>query len=486
MILDDILVNLKEEEKRISYTYQGSSYTFHDFYRFVCNIYHFLKKENSSRKPVIVYGQKQAYQKATFLACSFAGMTYVPMSQEMPMDRIRKIIEQVKPGLIVGDLESEEIKKFSQKEIEKIMEKEDYEEIETIAMKPEDIYYIIFTSGSTGVPKGVKVSYKNVNSCIRWLQKITSAEHEVILNQADFSFDLSVADLYLSLVSKSEHYILEKNHKMDFSKWFEDLRKSKATLAVLTPSFADLLLLDRRFDEVLMPNLRKILFCGEQLLKSTVDKLYERFSKVKIVNLYGPTECTFAVTSIEIPRDFAFETIPCGKVKPDCEIVILDEQRKAVKDGELGEILIAGESVASGYVAENQMDRFITYHEQPAYLTGDLGYLKNGILYYKCRKDRQIKWKGYRIELADVEKNLLDLSYVERAVVAVKKEEHQKISKMIAFVKLQETIEKSALEIKKDLEQRIPDYMCPTIKIVTKFPMNQNGKCDEQKLLEDC
>lgn len=485
MILDDILVNLKKEDEKISYTYQGISYTFHDFYRFVCNIYHFLKKENSSRKPVIVYGQKQVYQKATFLACSFAGMTYVPMSQEMPMDRIRKIIEQVKPGLIVGDLESEEIKNFSQKEIEKIMKKEDYEEIETIAMKPEDIYYIIFTSGSTGVPKGVKVSYKNVNSCIRWLQEITSAENEVILNQADFSFDLSVADLYLSLVSKSEHYILEKNHKMDFSKWFENLRKSKATMAVLTPSFADLLLLDKRFDEALMPNLRKIFFCGEQLLKSTVDKLYERFSKVKIVNLYGPTECTFAVTSMEIPRDFTFETIPCGKVKQDCEIVILNEAGMPVKDGELGEILIVGESVASGYVAENQMDKFVTYYEQPAYLTGDLGYLKNGILYYKCRKDRQIKWKGYRIELADVERNLLDSSYVERAVVVAKKEEHDKVSKMIAFVKLKENIKKSVLEIKKDLEQRVPNYMCPAIKIVTRFPVNRNGKCDEQKLLED-
>lgn len=484
MFLDDILVKLKKKQEKISYTYQNISYTYYDFYRFVCNIYHFLKKENSSKKPIMVYGQKQIYQKATFLACSFAGMAYVPISQETPVDRMKKIVEQVEPGLIIGDLEAEGIKNFSQQEIEKIMKKEQYEEIETIAIKPEDIYYIIFTSGSTGIPKGVKVSYKNVNSCIRWLQKITNAKNEIILNQADFSFDLSVADLYLSLVSESEHYILENNHKMDFAKLFENLRKSNATLAVLTPSFADLLLLDKRFDEALMPNLRKILFCGEQLLKSTVDKLYERFSKLKIINLYGPTECTFAVTSMEIPRNFQFETIPCGKVKQDCEIVILDEQGNSVKEGDLGEILIAGESVASGYVAENGMDRFVTYHHQPAYLTGDLGYLKNGILYYKCRKDRQIKWKGYRIELADIEKNLLDLAYVERAVVVAKRKD-DKISKMIAFVKVKENVEKDVLGIKRDLEQKIPSYMCPTIKIVTEFPMNQNGKCDEQKLLED-
>ena len=88
------------------------------------------------------------------------------------------------------------------------MSSDTYKEIHDIYLKPDDIYYIIFTSGSTGIPKGVKITYKNLNSCINWLKTITKIEKGVILNQANFSFDLSVADLYLSLISESEHFII--------------------------------------------------------------------------------------------------------------------------------------------------------------------------------------------------------------------------------------------------------------------------------------
>lgn len=255
---------------------------------------------------------------------------------------------------------------------------------------------------------------------------------------------------------------------------------------VATPSFLDLLLVDKSFNEKLMPNLTTIIFCGEKLLKSTIDKLYERFKKLKIINCYGPTECTFAVTSIEIPRNtLNLSEIPVGKVKNDCEIVIVDENLKPVKDGVVGEILIIGNSVADGYTQESKNDNFITYHNQKAYLTGDLGYMEKGCLYYKCRKDKQIKYKGYRIELTDIEKNLQDFDYIEKAVVVAKEDKNNKISKLIAFVKMKENIEKNILEIKEDLKKKIPEYMCPTIKIVKGFPINQNGKCDEKKLLEE-
>jgi D-alanine--poly(phosphoribitol) ligase subunit 1 len=366
------------------------------------------------------------------------------------------------------------------------MNNNNFKDINTIYMKKEDIYYIIFTSGSTGVPKGVKVTYNNLNSCVNWLQDITKAEKEVILNQANFSFDLSVADLYLSLVSESEHYILESENKIDFTKLFKELNESNATMAVMTPSFADLLLLDKSFNDELMPNLRTIIFCGEKLLKSTIDKLYERFKKLKIINSYGPTECTFAVTSIKIPRNTVnLNEIPVGKVKSDCKIIIVDHDLKPVEKGTVGEILITGKSVANGYVEESKNINFITYNNERAYLTGDLGYIENECLYYKCRKDKQVKYKGYRIELTDIENNLHNFNYIEKAVVVAKQDKNSKTSRLIAFIKLKENIEKSALDVKEDLEKKLPEYMCPTIKIIKEFPINQNGKCDEKKLLEE-
>ena len=479
MILDDILKILKEKSDNKAYTINNESYTYTQLYKFVCNIYQFLLKENKQKKPVIVYGHKEIYMKATFIACSFAGMTYVPIDENMPKERVEQIIKQVEPELIIG-------KNISKQKINEIMNQENYKEIEEIYLKPENIYYIIFTSGSTGIPKGVKVTYKNVNSCINWLKDITKIKKGVVLNQANFSFDLSVADLYLSLISGSEHFIINEISGLDFNKIFEQLKISKANIMVATPSFVDLLLLDKSFAKEIMPNLQTILFCGENLLKTTVNKLYSRFDNVQIINSYGPTECTFAVTSIEINKEMLnSENIPVGIPKKDVEIYIVDENKNELKEEEIGEILIVGESVADGYIGKLSKNSFINYNGKKAYLTGDLGYIKNGILYCKGRKDNQIKFKGYRIELTDIEKNLQDLDYIDNAVAVANTNKEGKVLNIIAFVILRENITETELEIKKDLQKKIPEYMCPKIKIIKEFPLNANGKCDKKRLLEE-
>ena len=483
MILDEILENLKSKGKYRAYTVNNQSYFYEDFYKFVCNIYHFILLNNKEKKPIIVYGHKEVYMKATFLACSFAGISYVPIDESIPKERVNLIINQVNPYCIIGDFESEFCKNIEKQQIYELMENENFEEISKIYLKSNDVYYMIFTSGSTGVPKGVKVTYKNLDSCIRWLKEILKVDNDIILNQANFSFDLSVADLYLSVASGSEHFILENSTKFDFLSIYEQLKQSNATIAVMTPSFADLLLLDKKFGDEILPHLKTIMFCGETLLKTTVQKLYSKFKKLKIINSYGPTECTFAVTSIEITDEILKqENIPIGKPKKDVEIIVLDENRKQLSDNKIGEILIVGESVADGYIGEIQENSFIDYNGKKAYLTGDLGYWSNGNLYYKCRKDNQIKYKGYRIELADIENNLYDLKYFEKVKVFEKKTSDNKITKLIAFVKLKTNINKTEVEIKKELALKIPEYMRPTIKILEEFPINNNGKTDIEKL----
>lgn len=153
-----------------------------------------------------------------------------------------------------------------------------------------------------------------------------------------------------------------------------------------------------------------------------------------------------------------------------------------MKDGQKGEILIAGESVASGYLGETTEESFIKYNGKKAYLTGDLGYIENGNLYYVDRKDNQIKYKGYRIEIADIEENIYELNYIEKVKVITKKDNENKINKLVAFVKLKSDVNKKIEEIKKDLTLKIPNYMIPTIKILQEFPTNDNGKIDTEML----
>lgn len=406
---------------------------------------------------------------ASFLACAFAGLTYVPVDITIPDGRKKKIIEQVNPKIIID------------KEIENIMDRENYKGISKIDMKDEDIFYIIFTSGSTGEPKGVQITYNNLKSCTKWLEDICNIENAVILNQANFSFDLSVADIYLSLLTKSKHYIIERNTQKDFKILFQELKKSNATFAVFTPSFADLLLVDKNFNKSLMPNLQKILFCGEKLTKNTVNKLYNRFENIQIINSYGPTECTFAVTSTEVKQN---EEISIGKPKQDVCIYVVDEDLNELNENEIGEFLISGKSVGKGYLNPSlNKNRFIKFKNEKAYCTGDLGYKKDGKFYYIGRKDKQIKYNGYRIELSEIEKAFYNIEYVEKVIVATTKNDEGKVNKIIAFVK--GNCEISKQELKKEISQTLPEYMIPRIKIVKTMPINENGKIDEKSLLEE-
>lgn len=469
-MVNKILQNLKKYPDDECYQIKDKIYRNKDLYKYVCNIYNYLLENNEIKRTVVVKGHKQIYMIASFIACSMAGFTYVPIDEEIPKERAKKIIEQVQPKLIIDET------------IEKIMEKDNPEDIEKIYLKDEDIYYIIFTSGTTGEPKGVQITYKNLKSCMFWLEEICKIEQSVVLNQANFSFDLSVADLYLPLLTRSKHYILEKATLRDYPELFKELGRSNAELMVVTPSFIDLLLIDKSFNKYLMPNLKKILFCGEKLGESTVSKLFERFENLEIINCYGPTECTFAVTCDKVRRG---EKISIGIPKKDVKIFIVDDNLQEFKENEVGEILISGESVGSGYLkSELNQDVFIEFMGEKAYLTGDLGYKCKDKFYCLGRKDKQVKYKGYRIEISEIESVLSKLEFIEKSVVVADFDDNEKVNKIIAFVKEKEDCIKSSKEIREKLKNYLPDYMIPVIRIVEQFPLNVNGKVDERKLLE--
>ncbi len=469
-MLNKILLNLKKYPDDECYQIKDKIYKNKNLYKYICNIYNYLLINNKKRKPVIVKGQKQIYMLASFLACSIAGFAYVPIDEDAPEERTRKIIKQINPDLIID------------KTIEKIMEKDNPKDVENRYMKDDDLYYIIFTSGTTGEPKGVQITYKNLKSCMSWVEKICDIKQSVILNQANFSFDLSVADLYLSLLTRSKHYILERETLKNYIELFKELNKSNAELMVITPSFADLLLIDKSFDKNLMPSLKKILFCGEKLGEKTVSKLLNRFDNLEIINCYGPTECTFAVTSDKVKKN---EKISIGIPKNDVQIFIVNDKLQEVKENEIGEILISGESVGNGYLnSELSKEVFIEYKGKKSYLTGDLGYKNNGKFYCLGRKDKQIKYKGYRIEISEIENILNKIEFIEKAVVVADANDNGKVNKIIAFIKENENCTKNSKEIKQIIKKYLPEYMIPVIRIIKQIPLNINGKIDTKKLLE--
>jgi len=484
-MLEKILWNLKNLNE-ICYSINDEVYTYRELYRRVSNLVNFFENNCKGNEPILVYGHKDFSMIVSFLGCSFCGIPYIPVDVSMPKMRIESIINQVKPQMIIGDLDIPFDNKIDNQKLKAIFLTDAKKDIKKIKMKKNDIYYIIFTSGSTGEPKGVKVSYSNIDSCIEWLNNLILPKNEVILNQGLFSFDLSVADIYLSLVSGSNHYILDKSTQNNYEKLFTDLEKSMASIAVMTPSFADFLLSSRNFNRYLMPELNKIIFCGEKLSKETVTKLFERFPYTHIINSYGPTECTFAVTAIEITREMLNQDeLSIGVPKSDVSMYIVDEELNLKKDGEVGEIIIAGKSVADGYVKETENKKFINYKGKHSYLTGDLGYKLEKNYFFCGRKDRQIKLHGYRIELLDIENSIKKIDSVEKCVVVVKYADEKKVERVFCFVKLKDNTEISEFELVKQSKLLLPNYIIPKIVIVDDFPLTQNGKCDEKRLLEN-
>ena len=175
--------------------------------------------------------------------------------------------------------------------------------------------YIIFPSGSTGTPKGVPISYANLGNFTRWIcsdEVLSGFEHPVVFSPASFGFDLSVAGIYYTLANGGTLITVSREEQKSFDGIFSALQKSGAEIAMVTPTFMKLCLLNGDFNAEKFPRLRCCWFCGERLEKALCEKLLRRFPSLKIINAYGPTEATCAVCSAMITA----ETLAAGEPLP--------------------------------------------------------------------------------------------------------------------------------------------------------------------------
>lgn len=256
------------------------------------------------KRPIVVYGHKSPKMLVAFLGCVKSGRAYVPVDISVPRNRVETIIDAVEPLVILHTESFIDYKNYPTINVCNLSDciKSPQTVTEADYVKEEDIYYIIFTSGSTGKPKGVQITYGALNHFTEWALTLGDCEKKGMhyLNQAPFSFDLSVMDLYMSLSTGSCLVSLEKTVQSDYRKLFEHLESGDINIWVSTPSFADMCMADPKFCQDLMPNMKLFLFCGETLTNKSAENLATRFPRAQVINTYGPTESTVAVTSAEI------------------------------------------------------------------------------------------------------------------------------------------------------------------------------------------
>ncbi len=465
-ILELIRKTVVSDPSRTAYRSGDDSVSYSSLWNMAETGAKYLRRQGTS--PVIVYGGKEVSSVVSIISCLMARRAYVPVNAGTPATRVRRIIEATGSDLILTDHNANvfgtEYCRVS-----------DLEQFSGGAEKNSDtdIAYIIFTSGSTGEPKGVPVSVENLENFVRWissLHPLRDYRGRTVFNQASFSFDLSVADLYYSLCN---------GHTLTASP--VGLRErpeavlgalAYANVAVMTPTFARFCLLYKEFSAENCPGLQCIYFCGETLDVITVRRLFRAFPELSVINAYGPTEATSAVTAVGITPEMADSTdiLPVGIVGESAVSVSVED----------GEIVLRGKSVFGGY-QDGTSGGWFSENGVNGYRTGDTGEIKDGLLYFYGRKDRRIKYQGYRIELDDIERNLGTIDGIKDCAVIAKKNGDGTTKLIKAFVVTDGTPDSAAVRNK--LKELIPGYMIPkTISFIDALPVNANGKTDRKEL----
>ncbi len=437
-----------------AYCVDGKTYSYGELFGRAKEISSEISEAKSSS--AVISGGRSFETMAAIIACIFSKTAYIPVDVSLPEERREKIIKSSGASLIIDCSGEKAI-------IKKIGTEENKKENETA--------YIIFTSGSTGEPKGVPISYGNLDNFIRWikdLEPLDKFEHTAVLNHASFSFDLSTAAIFYALFGG--HTLVQYENNGDFESLFAAMKENKTGVLVATPTFIRLCLLNGDFSEKEYTFVKCMYFCGETLQKSLVYTVFKRFPNIRIINAYGPTEAASAVCAVEITKESLEkeEILPVGKISSSATEITIEND----------EIVLKGKSVFGGYLGK-QAGGYYRENGKNCFRTGDMGLIRDGKIYFKGRKDSQIKYKGYRIELSDIEANIFSVSGIDDCAVIAKRNPEGEVRFIKAFVcgKISEN------ELRTELSKKLPEYMIPkTIKFLEKLPQNQNGKTDRKEL----
>ena len=437
------------------------------------------KRFGDDRRPIAVLGHREPEMLVAFLGGVKSGRPYVPIDTALPQTRTDQIVASSNAAFV---LTPDQIRQYSS----------DEPRSSTTPVEKNGPFYILFTSGSTGEPKGVIITLACLEHFISWMlaEQQFSERCEVFLNQAPFSFDLSVMDLYCNLATGGTLFSVSRDLIENPKKLYSALANSKVTTWVSTPSFAQMCLVEDKFAEAMLPRVRRFLFCGETLAPQTAAQLLARFPQAQVWNMYGPTEATVATTSIRVDAAMLEKCspLPVGRVMPGTKILVVDENGGEVFSNERGEVIIAGPNVSPGYVGRPDLTAraFFDYRGLRAYKTGDLGRFRDSLLFFEGRIDQQIKLSGYRIELGDVEANLRALPTIRDAVVipVIKSGAAQSLTAFVTLAARNETSDfKLTHNLRSQLGERLPAYMLPRkFVFLDVFPMTANGKVDRTAL----
>jgi len=376
-----------------------------------------------------------------------AGCAYLPLDPEYPRQRINYMLKDAKVSLILttgselSDLTQLTTKTFDITTVEHSVK---ISNSELPSLQPDALAYIIYTSGSTGNPKGVPITHQNIINSTLARPLFYGGDPESFLLMSSIAFDSSKAGIFWTLCTGGTLVISEKRLEQDMDHLSKIVEKNAVSHTLMLPSLYGLLLNHGDIDK--LQGLSGVIVAGEACTERLCKKHFEILPGTELFNEYGPTEASVWCIAHKITRDDLKGPIPIGKPIANTEVYILNDRLEQVPYGAVGELYIGGAGLTNGYLnlPEENQKHFVFWppnSKTPSrlYRSGDLvRYDKKGVLQFLGRKDQQVKVRGFRIELDEVEKVILGSTLVDRAVVCVEGVQHASDSLETSSLKTQD------------------------------------------------
>ncbi|MCT4618559.1 MAG: amino acid adenylation domain-containing protein, partial [Marinisporobacter sp.] len=421
-----------------------------------------------------------------------AGGAYLPIDPEYPKERIEFMLEDSRADIVLTQSHLLKKVKFKGQMIDlrdKSLYQGDSSNHKKIN-KADDLAYIIYTSGSTGEPKGTMIRHSSViNILIALYNKYPLKEVDAYLFKTAFTFDVSVTELFGWFYDGGKLVVLKAGAEKDPKNIIKVIDKNKVTHINFTPSMLNLFIdiLDNNNIETIN-KLKYIFVAGEAITKKLVNKFYKVIKKVMLENIYGPTESTIYATSYSLENFKDQVSVPIGKPLPNIYVYVLGMTNNVQPIGVPGELCIAGDGVAKGYLNRSELtnEKFVPnpfVAGKKMYRTGDLvRWLPDGNLEFLGRIDQQVKIRGFRIELGEIEAQILKYESVKEVLV-IKKKGKDGDKYLCAYIVAEDRLVIS--DLRKHLSKKLPEYMIPSYFMqLEKMPLTINAKIDQKALPE--
>lgn len=492
-IVDQFQSQVVKTPESIAIVHNSKEYSYRVINDRANQLAHYLISKNINKEDkVCIYLDRSLTYIIAVLATLKVGATFVPIASNQAKKRINYILKDSQGKVVLtskalkNNIDTNQIETFCLDVNNDVLEKQENKNIEVL-VEPLEVCYLLYTSGSTGKPKGVLITQEGITNYLSSADQMYQMDSSYIFPLfTSIGFDLTITSTFLPLLYGGKMIIYkEPKHGPDLS-LFDVIEENKVNIIKLTPSHLSLLK-DKNLKD---SKIKSMIVGGEEFKLNLANTIKDSFSSsLKIFNEYGPTEATVGcVVSKFNQLKHKNKSVPIGLPIAGIQIFILDKNKNKVTRGVPGELYIAGKGLAKGYinnkVETSQKFGSLSFLDiEKVYQTGDLvRENKDGELEYLGRIDEQVKFRGFRIELLDIEINLLNFPRIKNvAVQLVTKFATDNEMQLVAFYTGESII--NSEELSEYLVTELPDYMIPThYQYLEQLPLTKNGKVDKQEL----